>query len=347
MQKRIPQLDGVRGVAILLVFVAHLLDGVWPHEIRLLPFLPHGGHGGFIGVQLFFALSGYLITSILLSELESTARISFGQFYLRRARRLLPALFSVCALYLLYVVIAGEAWRPALGAVARAVTYTTNLHYPWRSVPDSRWLDHCWSLAVEEQFYLLWPPSLLVAWRFGRRAAIGVAIAGAGAMIAMRAVPAFASIRYEVLRWDALMAGVILALSRFSPPRIVGLVGALGVGYFAVQRPSGEISNLEYTLAAACSALFVSFAMQTRFFANRVLAYFGRISYGLYLWHVVLMRTGMSPWVAGPASVVVSDVSYRFFEVRFLKARLKADRQPTPPPREEAEAPRPNVAADG
>src|SRR5258706_16336583 len=105
-EHRSPELDGLRGVAILLVFVNHVLHGVAPHNRPLISGLwnPVSG-GGYLGVQLFFVLSGFLITTILLAEWQRTKTISLRQFYLRRVRRLVPALVLATAAYTVYALL--------------------------------------------------------------------------------------------------------------------------------------------------------------------------------------------------------------------------------------------------
>jgi peptidoglycan/LPS O-acetylase OafA/YrhL len=171
----LPGLDGIRAVAVAAVLLFHL-------PARLLP-------GGFLGVDVFFVLSGFLITTLLLGELESTGGLRFGQFYLRRARRLLPALFAVLIVsgVLVLTVARDAAGVFRLDAIA-AVTYTTN----WWYIFDARTyfellgrpplLQHLWSLGIEEQFYLVWPTVCFLVWRRWRRPGVAVA-AVAGALL--------------------------------------------------------------------------------------------------------------------------------------------------------------------
>ncbi len=136
-----PALDGVRGLAIALVVPLHAFG--WPHD-------------GAVGVDLFFVLSGFLITTILLEERAETGRISFTSFYRRRAARLVPALVVMLALYTI-VTRGAHPWSIFFGA-----TYTTNIAQVLDPDNGPFALSHLWSLAQEEQFYLLWPPLLLL-----------------------------------------------------------------------------------------------------------------------------------------------------------------------------------------
>src|SRR5688572_4557652 len=162
-----PYLDGVRGVAILLVLVCHI------------PNLPL--QGGFIGVDLFFVLSGFLITSLLLEEWRATGNVSLGAFYARRALRLVPALLLVLGAAVLLSELresrtaANATWTSAL----MTLFYSANWFLAYGAYPRKE-LSATWSLSVEEQFYLLWPLLLLVMLRLrcSRRTMAGVVIAG-------------------------------------------------------------------------------------------------------------------------------------------------------------------------
>ncbi len=132
--------------------------------------------GGFLGVEVFFVISGYLITLLLISEREKTGRVALGQFWLRRAKRLLPALFTMMALLIIYTAFfKSDALGQLRGDVVAGSFYVSNWYQIWVGAgytagADFAPLRHLWSLAVEEQFYLLWP--LLMAYllfRKGRR----------------------------------------------------------------------------------------------------------------------------------------------------------------------------------
>ncbi|HZM41853.1 MAG TPA: acyltransferase, partial [Acidimicrobiales bacterium] len=149
---RQPALDGLRGVAVAAVVAFHL------EHLK----------GGFLGVDLFFVLSGFLITSLLLVEFEGGQAVDLGRFWSRRARRLLPALFLL--LGVLALLMAGKmlGQRPGFrGDALATLGYAANWHAMardigyWDLFAQPSPLDHMWSLAIEEQFYLLWPPLVL------------------------------------------------------------------------------------------------------------------------------------------------------------------------------------------
>jgi peptidoglycan/LPS O-acetylase OafA/YrhL len=154
-QRYMPGLDGLRAIAVLSVIVFHLGFGWAP--------------GGLLGVGIFFTLSGYLITEILLNQLSQRGRIKLGSFWLGRARRLLPALFVMLAIVVFWVTVFGPAQPDQFRkAVVSALFYVnnweqifSNVSYFARFAPEGP-LNHLWSLSVEEQFYILWPFLLLI-----------------------------------------------------------------------------------------------------------------------------------------------------------------------------------------
>ena len=153
-------LDGMRALAVIAVMVYHA-NSSW---------LP----GGFIGVEVFFVISGYLITLLLIGEHERTGRVSLGQFYLRRARRLLPALFLMLAMVVVYTALfKREELGRLRGDVLAALGYVSNWFQIWVGqgyTAEGQFapLRHLWSLAVEEQFYLVWPLVMIGLIRVGK-----------------------------------------------------------------------------------------------------------------------------------------------------------------------------------
>ena len=185
----LPALDGLRAIAVLAVLVYH----------ADLPWAP----GGFLGVDVFFVLSGFLITTLLLEGAARRGTPDMREFYIRRARRLLPALFAVLigSTLLVLTVATDEAGNQQRDLPA-ALTYITNWVYVFtdqsyfEATGRPPMLEHLWSLAVEEQFYLIWPWVFLVAWRLGRvprvrRSALIGAVASTVLMVALSLVNEF------------------------------------------------------------------------------------------------------------------------------------------------------------
>jgi len=305
---RVPELDGLRGVAVLLVVAAHATVGISPHYNGL-GRLPIAG-GGFIGVQLFFVLSGFLITGVLLREAQEGS-VSWRGFYLRRAGRLLPALFLVVATLGAIGVIWGV--EDAGGDALLALTYTANLEPLTDRVTHAGWLGHTWSLAVEEQFYLVWPLVFLATFRAaGERGVAAAAVLGASITVVLRhQLPQIDA--YTTLRWDALMAGCWLAAAKPALTRAWGLAGALLLAPY-IMEPPWPIEPMDYSIATIGCVAVVAAAPHARLLQSSILRYLGRISYGLYLWHALLGRLDVTPAITVPISVVLAEISFRTLE---------------------------------
>lgn len=288
-----PDIDGLRALAILPVLLFHLN----------FPFV----EGGFVGVDIFFVISGFLITRILQDELEGGS-YSIARFYERRARRILPALFLVltasCVAGFLVMVPHDLA---GLGqSVVATLLFVSNILFLnqvgyFADPAETKPLLHTWSLAVEEQFYIVFPLLLAWAYRFGRSAAV--------AACAVAALASFAAGLWLVQRnqaaafylaptrvWE-LLIGSLLALGTFPAPRSDRLrqaAGSLGLGLIAFS----VLSYSEGTLFPGAAALppsigagLIIYSGQngatwvSRLLALRPLVFVGLISYSLYLWH--------------------------------------------------------------
>lgn len=288
-----PALDGLRGVAILLVIAGHLSQGRY-------------SSGGSIGVTVFFVLSGFLITSLLLDEWALTGAVSLRAFYARRARRLLPAL----GLFLTFTAATYLAAGRSLAGLLPVVFYFGN----WSRAAGHMLpgMNHTWSLAVEEQFYLMWPLVLLAVLVRGRvRTVFWVAVVGAVSSAVLR-----------VLLWSDPTAARHDRISFGSDTNAVGLLAGCALAAWMTARPdrgrsrpglaagvvtvliiaSAESSAFTYTvsgplIAVAATVAAIWLLCRTGgggVFGNPVLRFVGRRSYGYYLWQAPMHMLGVA-----------------------------------------------------
>jgi peptidoglycan/LPS O-acetylase OafA/YrhL len=301
-----PALDGLRAVAVLAVLVYHGRGDLDPRI----------EHGGFLGVDIFFVLSGYLITTLLIAEHERSGRIHLGAFWARRARRLLPALFLTIAVVISWVALVGpDRARETLRAnVVATLLYVQNWHIAIRGLgAGAGLLSHTWSLSIEEQWYLVWPIAALLALRWARGRHL--VLAGAcGALAIASAV--WMAVVFEIdginrayhgtdTRAQALLVGAALAfllrhvdVRERVPDRIVeGLGIGAGVALFAATLlatiDGGYMFHGGYLLVALAAALVIVAAVHSdgpvrRALSWRPLVAVGLISYGVYLLHIPL-----------------------------------------------------------
>lgn len=348
-----PALDGVRGIAVVAVLLNHTT---------------RRAVGGFLGVDLFFVLSGFLITSLLLREHERSDGIDLRAFYVRRAVRLMPA--TLCALGLAGLMFAiGRGCTPLPFAYVAAVVLFYGSNWLQAIWPGSMGvLGHTWSLSIEEQYYFLWP--VLVRWRLrssaGVRSLARIASAMIAAVVVYRAVALLAGASTESLyvqtfsRIDAIMVGCLgaLAVRTTADHPMLRLLGNQGVAAaslatFAVMVATtprlGPFLYLGgFLIVAVISLSLVLFAARpdaTQTLLGRALGAWplvicGRVSYGLYLYHFVIMR-GLGPEPGTAPSVrqlalevvlysVITWISFVFVERPAMAKRHALLRMLTP-----------------
>jgi peptidoglycan/LPS O-acetylase OafA/YrhL len=327
--KKIGEIQGLRALAATLVLVFHA------------KFLP----GGFVGVDIFYVISGFLITGLLLKELNSNGRISLKAFYLRRSKRLLPASFLV--LFITAIV----AWlllppisRGSIGRDLIATTlYVSNYLFAWwqndyqnlNAVPSP--FIHYWSLAVEEQFYLFWPIFIiaLAKLKSSRKFLIGfwsvTIITFALGVWLTELAPIWAFYSLPTRAWELSIGALIALLPRLqNQKRVVAIIGlvALLVSTFWFSEETafpGFYALLPVLGTAALLSSIGNWPNPIKWLAtNRISLWLGKISYPLYLWHwpvlvlpIALLSRDLLVWeriVALLITVLLADLTNRFVE---------------------------------
>jgi peptidoglycan/LPS O-acetylase OafA/YrhL len=343
-----PDVEGLRALAITIVLLAHAGVGV--------------AGGGYVGVDVFFVISGFLITQVLVTELERTGRICLVRFYARRVKRLMP---QVLAVIVAVAVVSSLLLSPVRAAVVAADVMAAGAYVMnWRLSADAvdyfaaggqdRPLDHFWSLAVEEQFYLVWPLLLLaVTWRWrrrgGARTALVVvlgAIAVASLLYAIRQVrlaPDQAYFSAPARAWELALGGLLAVwltdrrLGRRSAAAAawagVAAIGAATVAFGAATPFPGPAALLPTLGAAALLAAGTSAVppAPTRALMTRPAQYVGRVSYAWYVWHWPALVFAAVAW--GPlstteglgvtlASLVPTICTHRWIEEPLRRSKL-------------------------
>jgi peptidoglycan/LPS O-acetylase OafA/YrhL len=341
--------DGLRGLAIALVVchnAAPRADHAGLVERVYLTF----AEAGWAGVQLFFVLSGFLITGILIDTKDNPHY--FRNFYVRRSLRIFPVYYFVLALVLLVgplvfgTASAGVRW--ILGHQAWQWTYTANiavLHYNrWSFNADWIGLDHTWSLAVEEQFYLVWPWLVFALGARGRTIAAWAIIAAAPILRVVllwrghspEAVYAFTPCRLDALAAGTLLAGLVRTettsahrlrlAARMMQAGALPLVATIAVTH-GFRSEDRYVQSYGYSCLALLCAGIVLWAVSTppdsrssRFLTHPVLTFIGRYSYGLYLFHGILMPLDGQLPVEGLARAVHSHLAAALINTAIVMA---------------------------
>ena len=331
--KKFQALDGLRALSILAV--------VWHHTAG--PYMPGmASYVGTHGVTLFFAISGFLITSLLLREQDRNGKINFRDFYVRRALRIFPLYYAVLALYAVLVALfEGEsaAGRLFWHNLPYFLTYTSNLFVPL----DGRVIFYfAWSLAVEEQFYLVWP--CLLKWLGNaRRAAclLGLVLAGVGATV----ITGHMNANDLPL---AIVGGALLAVLLHIERSHQAVAPVLRHPLFALLLLGATVGALSNpTLPALCVhallVLWVGAAVLARPTAwvralnSRPFVVVGTVSYGIYMLHMLAKNAAEkiirhaseldSPYVLFGLTLcialVMAKISYRYFEGHFISMKNK------------------------
>jgi peptidoglycan/LPS O-acetylase OafA/YrhL len=346
-----PALDGLRGVAIALVVSFHAFG--WPAE-------------GTLGVDLFFVLSGFLITTLLLEEHDATQTIDVWKFYARRVRRLMPALGVMLAPFVLLALgaaVTGSLQLRTLVGLGAALTYTSNIVAAADPSAVPAALIHLWSLAAEEQFYILWPIILLALLRRGgTRLVVGALTLLLVLAIAYRLRLVVGGASIERLYYapdthaDSLIVGCAFGccfVRGWLPTRLIAsaqtrtvlgtaMLGLIAAAALLVDRLPARIPYeallIPTAFAVASGILIVTSVAGASAVSSclcvRPLVSLGRISYSLYLWHLPLLvafagverQFGLRTVAAVVSAIGVAAASRRFVELPLLRPRPSAER---------------------
>jgi peptidoglycan/LPS O-acetylase OafA/YrhL len=317
---RLAGLDGLRGFALFLVMWFHFRSGEMP--------------GGWVGICVFFPLSGFLITRLLIGELGKSNTLDFGKFWSRRARRLLPGLIAMLAIMPAIAWASGYSAHEVTGAVWSTMLYINNW---WQLAQNTDYwaqfhgqvspFEHLWSLSVEEQFYLVWPIVVFVTWKLSRRPLraltnLCVAVATFGVVLGLARPAADSTFVYyhTLVRSSEILIGALIAVLLTERPdwlrlprvaKAADVVGWVGLAFVlligvVLDDSATFIDRGGMFLASVAGCASIIGCLADRSLASAldwsVVRWIGIRSYGLYLWHwpifvvVTPQSVGLSGW---------------------------------------------------
>jgi peptidoglycan/LPS O-acetylase OafA/YrhL len=361
--RHIPALDGIRGTAILLVLAYHLIQSVqYEFGFGLNNPLLNAAVFGWTGVDLFFVLSGFLITGILFDHKGSDHY--FKHFYMRRALRIFPLYFGTLLVILLLRLLWPAGGTQIYGTESQSWmwVYMTNVVMAWKGAGAFGVLDHFWSLAIEEHFYMVWPFVVFVLNRqqLMRVAAVVIVVAlVARTGLTLNGLNSLAIYILTPLRLDALCMGALLALvvrgpagiSRLiGPAKLVSLITGVAIVAIIVTRRTWHwddpvMQTIGFSLLAVFFGSILILAVGSRLeqvFNVSILRWFGKYSYGMYVWHpivfVLFFHTDVARGIRGGNGLVemfasigiavaivfaLTLLSWNLWESQFLKLKRR------------------------
>jgi peptidoglycan/LPS O-acetylase OafA/YrhL len=337
---KIPQIQGLRALAALLVTLFH---AKWVG-------------GGFIGVDIFYVISGFLITGLLIREVERTGTINFKEFYARRFKRLLPTSFFVLGITAIFAwILIPGTMRASLGRdVIAASLYVSNYLFAWWQA-DYQNLDatpspviHYWSLAVEEQFYLVWPVLILLFFVLARhlknRLVITYLVAFVTAASFIYSIyltetsPIWAFYSLPTRAWELGLGALLVLIPPIKTKKFVGLIGfALVMISAFIFNESTAFPGMNAALPVIGTVLLIATVNSWPPFLNdvansRLFQWLGEISYPLYLWHWPLLvlpstylvrpLTVIERLIAIAATILFADLTHRYIEEPFRSKKM-------------------------
>lgn len=310
----VASLDGLRAIAVLLVMMLHA-------NFKL-------GWSGGLGVSVFFALSGFLITTLLLEEFSHSGTISFKGFYIRRTMRLFPPLYLMLLMVLAYALLfrVGMEQTFIVHDVISAAAYVYNICWAWGWGIKELLLYHTWSLGVEEQFYLLWPAVLYIFLKSKQlnllKYLLAVFIVLVWMLKSMHLFPGLAS---SMLK-EAIFIGCLGALIRFTATKEKTINGFMAIFLLLMILALGiaplkftSTYNTVFNVVSIFSILIILYLVENKsgllhqLLSHRYFVFIGKISYSLYLWHLPVFRlfyyhSTLPPLVSFTAKFLVSFI---------------------------------------
>ena len=345
-----PEIDGLRAIAVIAVILYHAKITIFGHYLF---------RGGFIGVDIFFVISGYLITSIILKELNTTGTFSFKHFYERRIRRILPALLFVMLVSIpfAWIYLLPSSFIDFSKSILYSLGFSSNFYFHYSGQQygaESGLLKpflHTWSLSVEEQYYILFPIVLLVTFKYFRKYLIHILILGFVISLGLaewtsRNYPSASFYLLPTRMWE-LLGGSLLAYFEINNGHrsknktlnlILPTIGLILIGHSILFFNDGMFHPSFYTLSpiiGVCLIIWFSNKdeLTTKILSTKLFVGIGLISYSLYLWHYPIFAmnrivefTGggvFKKLSLGFLILIVSIFSYYFVEKPFRNRENK------------------------
>lgn len=372
----LPQLDGLRFFAFLLIFFCHFDDaGIYFPNSSVLSRLFSFLHSrGWVGVDLFFVLSAFLITKLLLLEYKENNSISLRAFWIRRILRIWPLYYLMLCICFIILPLLGILSVPKFGSVAYddfarkhllahlffLGNFSTGFYKLTKVVKVKNIpIGHLWTVGLEEQFYILWPIAFVYLLGKGKKAIYRTLFLLLCFTISFRWFLTYHSVHPMIWtntfsRLDPFIFGIILAIYRDNHPGkskwsilefIIGLMFILSTMFLKNIGAQSKSVVVEYPMIAIGFALIIDSSIPqgaiNGFFSNKVFVWLGKISYGLYIYHIIGIRAGydISNYLFGPCdkfhiwleqlfislglTILAATISYYYFERIFLKIKKR------------------------